>query len=55
LSATPVNAAKILAAGVPVARLGVTGGDELKIGSLQWPVAKLRNTWWSAIGKVMDR
>ena len=55
LSATPANAAKILASGLPVARLGVTGGAALQIGSLQWPVTELRNTWWSAIGKVMDR
>jgi len=55
LSATPANAAKILAAGLPVTRLGVTGGDVLQIGRLTWPVAKLRAAWWHAIGNVMDR
>ena len=55
MSATSANAAKILAAGLPVTRLGVVGGDALQIGRLTWPVAKLRTAWWSAIGKVMDR
>ncbi|MEI8315788.1 MAG: AIR synthase related protein, partial [Verrucomicrobiota bacterium] len=55
LSATPANAAKILASDLPVARLGVTGGEVLQIGALQWPVAKLRTAWWCAINKVMDR
>ena len=55
LSATPAHAAKILASGLPIARLGVVGGDTLAIGRLTWPVAQLRTAWWSAIGKVMDR
>ena len=55
LSATPANAVKILASGLPVARLGVVGGATLKLGRLSWPVAQLRTAWWSAIGKVMDR
>jgi len=55
LSVTPANATKILAAGLPVTRLGVVGGDALQIGRLTWPVTKLRTAWWLAIGKVMDR
>ena len=55
LTTTPANAVKILASGLPVARLGVVGGDTLKLDRLSWPVAQLRTAWWSAIGKVMDR
>lgn len=55
LSATPGNAGKILASGLPVQKIGTTGGDTLKIGALSWPVSKLRDAWWNAIGHVMDR
>ena len=54
LSASPANAEKILAAGLPVKKLGTTGGDQLRIGKLAWDVAKLRKAWWMAIGRVMD-
>lgn len=54
LSATVANAAKIMASGLPVTRIGVTGGAALQIGPLTWPVAKLRTAWWSAIGNVMN-
>ena len=35
--------------------LGTTGGDTLRLGKLSWPVAELRDVWWNAIGRVMDR
>jgi len=54
LSASPADAEKILAAGLPVKKLGTTGGDQLRIGKLAWDVAKLRKAWWMAIGRVMD-
>jgi phosphoribosylformylglycinamidine synthase len=53
LTATPDNAAKILASGLPVKKIGVVGGDTLRIGKLSWSAAKLRNAWWSAIGRLM--
>jgi phosphoribosylformylglycinamidine synthase subunit PurL len=34
--------------------LGTTGGEVLRIGKLSWPVAKLREVWWNAIGRLMD-
>ena len=54
LSASPANAEKILASGLPVTKLGTTGGDKLRIGKLAWPVATLRDAWWSAIGRLME-
>ena len=54
LSASPADAEKILASGLPVKKLGTTGGDQLRIGKLAWDVAKLRKAWWMAIGRVMD-
>ncbi|MEI6085812.1 MAG: AIR synthase related protein, partial [Verrucomicrobiota bacterium] len=55
ISASPGNAGKILASGLPVQKIGVTGGDQLKIGPLAWPVAKLRDAWWNAIGRLMNQ
>jgi len=55
LTASPENAEKILASGLPVTRLGVTGGNQLRIGRLAWDVARLRKVWWNAIGRVMER
>jgi phosphoribosylformylglycinamidine synthase len=55
LSASPENARKILASGLPVRKIGVTGGENLRIGSLAWPVAKLRAAWWNAIGRLMNQ
>ena len=59
LSATPANAAAILNSGLPVMRLGVVAGKQLKIRTgkkaLAWDVTALRESWWNAIGKVMDR
>ncbi len=34
--------------------LGTVGGDRLRIGKQSWPVAKLRDAWWNAIGRWMD-
>jgi phosphoribosylformylglycinamidine synthase len=53
VTATPENAKKILASGLPVKKLGVVGGDKLRIGKLSWDVAKLRAAWWNAIGRLM--
>jgi phosphoribosylformylglycinamidine synthase len=62
-SATKTNADKIikLAAktGLSATKLGVTGGKSLTIkttrGELSYEVAKLRDVWWNAIGRLMDR
>jgi phosphoribosylformylglycinamidine synthase len=35
--------------------IGKVGGDQLKIGKLAWPVRQLRDAWWNAIDKLMDR
>jgi phosphoribosylformylglycinamidine synthase len=63
ISAGKTHAARIIKAagkaGVPVTKLGVTGGRTLQIktakGNLSWDVPKLRTTWWTAIGRLMDR
>ena len=63
LSAVKTNADKIAKAaakaGLPLTKLGVTGGKTLKIktsrGELAYEVAKLRDTWWNAISRLMDR
>jgi phosphoribosylformylglycinamidine synthase len=34
--------------------LGTVGGEQLRIGRLSWPVTKLRNAWWNAIGTLME-
>jgi len=43
---------------VPVTVLGRTGGGSLKIktphSELSWDVARLRDVWWNAIGRLMD-
>ncbi len=33
--------------------LGKVGGDHLRIGKLAWPVGRLRDAWWNAIGRLM--
>jgi phosphoribosylformylglycinamidine synthase subunit PurL len=47
--------AKIL--GVPAARIGTVGGDQLCIktasGEWQWPIAELEDVWWNSIARVM--
>ena len=63
LSAVKTNADKIMKAaakaGLPVIKLGMTGGKTLKIkttkGDLSYEVAKLRDLWWNAITRIMDR
>jgi phosphoribosylformylglycinamidine synthase len=35
--------------------LGTVGGDRLRIGDLSWPVVQLRDAWWNAIARCMDR
>jgi phosphoribosylformylglycinamidine synthase len=55
ITATTENAAAILNSGLPVMKLGVTGGDKLKIGKLAWDVKKLRDAWFNAITRIMDR
>jgi phosphoribosylformylglycinamidine synthase len=54
LTASPANAEKILASGLPVTKLGMVGGDQLRIGKLSWAVVKLCEAWWNAIGRVME-
>jgi phosphoribosylformylglycinamidine synthase len=61
LSATKTNAGKIARAaskaGLPLTKLGVTGGRTLKIntsrGALSWELARLRDAWWNSIGRLM--
>ncbi|MBM3858289.1 MAG: phosphoribosylformylglycinamidine synthase subunit PurL [Verrucomicrobia bacterium] len=63
ISATKTNADKIMKAaaktGLPVTKLGATGGRTLKIntakGELSYEVAKLRDLWWNAITRIMER
>ncbi len=40
---------------IPGTVLGTTGGHALLIGRLSWDVAKLRDVWWNAIARLMDR
>jgi hypothetical protein len=58
LSCPANHAEEVLRAGLPVTRLGVTGGNALKIetsrGELSWDLARLRDVWWNAIGRLMD-
>ncbi len=58
LSCASNHAEEILRAALPVTRLGVTGGDVLKLktsrGELSWALSRLRDTWWNAIGRLMD-
>jgi phosphoribosylformylglycinamidine synthase len=58
LSCGPQHVEEILHSGLPVTRLGTTGGTSLKIsafqGALTWDVAGLRDVWWNTIGRLMD-
>ena len=58
VSCTPQDAEKILHSELPVAWLGSTGGDQLKIktsrGELSWDIACLRDVWWNAISRLME-
>ena len=55
ITASPENAAAILNSGLPVMKLGVTGGVSLNIGKLSWDVKKLRAAWWNSITRLMDK
>ena len=50
ISCSPKHAGKI-----PGIVLGSTGGRCLRIGRLSWDVARLRDAWWNAIARLMDR
>ena len=43
--------------GQPLQVLGVTGGNSLQMqtsrGELSWDIARLRDVWWNAIGRLM--
>ena len=58
LSCPAKHVEEILRSGLPVTRLGVTGGNALKIKTsrieLSWDLARLRDVWWNAIGRLMD-
>jgi phosphoribosylformylglycinamidine synthase len=58
LSCAPQHVEEILRSGLPVTRLGTTGGTSLKIntshGAFAWDVASLRDVWWNTIGRLMD-
>ena len=58
VSCAPEHLERIMNGAIPVTVLGATGGGELKIRTsrdeLSWGVARLRDTWWNAIGRLMD-
>jgi phosphoribosylformylglycinamidine synthase len=58
VSCSPDNAKRIERSSVPVTRLGLVGGDTLKIkthnSELTWPVRRLRDIWWNEIGRLMQ-
>jgi phosphoribosylformylglycinamidine synthase len=58
LSCAPADAETILSSGLPVCRLGVTGGRHLTLrttrGRLQVETAKLRAVWWNALHRLME-
>jgi len=63
ISVAKANLEKILKlaakSGVPVTKLGTTGGKTLQIktgkAELSYDVRKLRDTWWNTITRLMDR
>jgi phosphoribosylformylglycinamidine synthase len=58
VSCAPEQLERILNVALPVTVLGTTGGGVLKIktsrGELSWDVARLRDVWWNAVGRLMD-
>ena len=62
ISVAGINAGKVLAQakilGVPALRIGVVGGNELKIktraGEFGAPVAELHDGWWNSIARAMQ-
>ncbi|HLH53655.1 MAG TPA: phosphoribosylformylglycinamidine synthase subunit PurL [Verrucomicrobiae bacterium] len=61
ITTRPVDAVKVVERakllGVPAARIGVVGGNELaiKVGdqTFSWPVAELYDAWWNSIARAM--
>ncbi len=58
VSCAAKHAEEIQHGGLPVTRLGVTGGKALEIktsrGELSWDLARVRDVWWNAVGRLMD-
>jgi phosphoribosylformylglycinamidine synthase len=58
VSCAPEHLERIVNVALPVTVLGATGGGALKIktsrGELSWDVARLRDVWWNALGRLMD-
>src|SRR5262249_1486534 len=61
ISVSALNAGKVLAQaqilGIPAARIGTVGGDQLiiKSGDLEvsWTLAELHDLWWNSIARAM--
>ena len=58
VSCAPEHLERIVNGALPVTVLGATGGSALKIktsrGELSRDVARLRDVWWNALGRLMD-
>ena len=58
VSCAPAHLERIVNGPIPVTILGTTGGYKLKIKlsrhDLSWDLARLREVWWNAIGRLMD-
>jgi phosphoribosylformylglycinamidine synthase len=58
VSCAPEHLERIANVALPVTVLGATGGGALTIktsrGELSWDVARLRDVWWNALGRLMD-
>jgi phosphoribosylformylglycinamidine synthase len=58
LTCTAPHAEELLRSNLPITRLGTTGGGALEVktsrGELAWSVARLRDVWWNALGRLMD-
>ncbi|MCX7915988.1 MAG: AIR synthase related protein, partial [Verrucomicrobiae bacterium] len=55
LSVPATHAEHMVETGLPLVRLGVIGGTQLQIGSLRWDLAVLRDAWWGALDRWMER
>jgi phosphoribosylformylglycinamidine synthase len=61
ISCAPLDAVKIVERArlmeVPAVRIGTVGGAALVVqttnGELAWPVAELRDLWWSSLARAM--
>ena len=61
ISTRPIDAVKVIERakllGVPAARLGTVGGDQLLIktaaGEFVWEVKELHDVWWHSIARAM--